>query len=159
LVDALHAVKDAILEEAAAKDLQASVVEPLLCHRRVALSDSTRLHELKERALADRQRGDGAGLEIAMLADARRVDPLFAFAASAVKMDEAGVELVAGGNILARKQFADAAFRLGHEARQDRRKRLGRHTAIGGAARWPVVVEASELPVAEPVHGPQQGAL
>ena len=37
LVDALHAVKHAIFEEAAAEDLQAAIVEPLRHERRVCL--------------------------------------------------------------------------------------------------------------------------
>ena len=42
---------------------------------------------------------------------------------------------------------------------EHRWKGLGAHAAIVHAVGWPVVVEAGELPVAEPVHRPQQLAL
>src|SRR5688572_31366690 len=64
---ALNAVEQAIFVGAAAEDLQRSVVEPLRQVRTSARSVARAARdELKQRALADRERGDGPRLEVAV---------------------------------------------------------------------------------------------
>ena len=77
VVDALHAVQEIVLPPRTAEDLQRVVLEPLRAHRR-RVGGGAAAHELKPRALAERQRRDRTGLEVAMFADARCIDRLAA---------------------------------------------------------------------------------
>ncbi len=78
VVDALDAVEQVVLPPRAAEHLERAVLEPLRADGRGTVTAGAAPHELEPRALAERERGDGAGLEVAVLADARGVDGLAA---------------------------------------------------------------------------------
>src|SRR5262245_57946133 len=99
-------MQEIILPARTAEDLQRVVPQPLRAHRwpvRIAAP-----HELKPRALAERQRRDRTGLEVSMLADACRVHRLAAFVAAAVEVDEARVEVPASRHDVRRERPAYA---------------------------------------------------
>src|SRR5207249_11894819 len=91
VVDALHAVQQVVLPARRREDLERAILEPLRAHRRGV--GRAAADELEARALAERERRDRSGLEVAMLADARGIDRLVAGRAAAVEVDQAGVEV------------------------------------------------------------------
>ena len=154
VVDALHAVEQVVLPARAAEDLQRAVLEPLRADRRRIARPAP--DELEARALAERQRRDGAGLEVAVLADARGVDRLAALGSVAVEVHEAGVEVPAPRHDAGGNPLAHPALDPGDQPREHGRERLGRDRDIERAPGRLVVAEAGELPVAEPVDRAQQ---
>src|SRR6184192_1394819 len=65
----------------------------------------------------------------------------------------------AARNVFGVEQLVRAGFDRTHQLRQHGRERLGLDAAPVHAMRRAVVVEAGELPVAEPVDGPEQPPL
>src|SRR5262249_60843534 len=90
-------------------------------------------HELEQRALAERERRDRPGLEVAVLAEPRAVDPVPVLAPVAVQVHEAGVETPAVGQITPVIEPPRALLALGDEPREHGRIRLGRGAAGAGA--------------------------
>lgn len=94
-----------------------------------------------------------------MLADACAVRAFILFETISVKVDEAGVQSPAAGNIDTIKTFVHDVFRLVHDLRKSIGVVFRAHAAVFDSFGRMIVVEASELPVAEPINRTEQGAL
>ena len=145
-----------VLPVRAAEHLQRSILEPLLRQHLARRLGKPVLHELEQRALAQRQRGHRAGLEVLMRADPRAVDPATRLSPLPIEVDQAGVQSPPLGQIRAGVEAAGCRFHARDQGLQRRGKRLCANAAIRSSGRGPVVLEAGELPVVQPVDGPQQ---
>src|SRR3954466_7136159 len=89
VLDALHPMEAALLPALAAEDLQRRIAQPGLRDDLVARARPGARDELEQRPLAEGDGRDGAGLEVAMLANPRGVHAI----TRSVEVHEAGVEV------------------------------------------------------------------
>src|SRR3954447_22820280 len=155
VLDALPPMEAALLPALAAEHLQRRIAQPGLRHHLVAGARAGARDELEQRPLAEGDGGDRAGLEVAVLADPGGVHAL----SGSVQVDEAGVEVPAARNVFGLEQLVRAGFDRAGKLRQYGRERLGRAAAAVHTVRGAVIVEAGELPVPEPIYGPEQPSL
>src|SRR3954469_12226771 len=153
--DALHPMKAALLPALAAEDLQRRIAQPGLRHNLVACARAGAGDELEQRPLPEGDRRDRAGLEVAVLANPRGVHAI----SRSVQVHETGVEVPAARNVFGLEPLVCARFDRAPPGRQHGRERLGLDAPPVHPVRRAVVIEARELPIAEPIDGPEQTPL